>query len=164
PGAGRPWTGRPRGCGHRGRPVHGLPAPGGAQEEGLRRPRRGYRSELEADGPPVRRGDRYIVANPPLRKRATLTKDFDGWITVDDGDEELFAVRVTEQLKAASPDIAVGDLVIVARGVSVVAGDLVLATAAKSSASLVRATGPGGPEVIGRVIEVRRNLRGKEAR
>lgn len=73
-------------------------------------------------------------------------------------------MRVTEQLKASSPDIAVGDLVIVARGVAVAAGDIVLAAASKSAASLVRATGPGGPEVIGKVIEVRRNLRGKEAR
>lgn len=116
----------------------------------------------EETGPGIRKVP--IVAKPPLRKRAALTKDVDGWITVDDGDEELFAVRVTEQLKASSPDIAVGDVVIVARGVAVAAGDIVLAAASKSAASLVRATGPGGPEVIGKVIEVRRNLRGKEAR
>jgi len=116
----------------------------------------------EEAGPGLRKVP--IVSNPPLRKRAALTKAVDGWVTVDDGDEELFALRVSEQLKAASPNIAVGDIVIIARGVPVVAGDVVLAAAAKRTASLVRATGPGGPEVIGKVIEVRRNLRGKEVR
>ena len=121
----------------------------------------GHHPDEEA-GPGVRKVP--IVSKPPLRKRAALTKEVEGWVTVDDGNAELFALRVSDQLKAGSPNIAVGDIVIVARGVPVVAGDVILAAATKSTVSVVRATGAGGPEVIGKVIEVRRNLRTKEAR
>lgn len=116
----------------------------------------------EPRGPGVRKVP--IIARAPAGPRSALARDVDGWISVDDGDEELFALRVSEELRSTSAAVDVGDVVIISRGAAVIVGDLVLAAAPKGNPTLVRATGRKTPQVIGKVIEVRRNLRGKEAR